>query len=60
LYDIIKTGFDFSDKNDARKFFQGLRQVFLEWNSLEWKSDAFSKKESEIKGRLAAMLQKKQ
>ena len=49
LYEIIESEFNFEDKNAARKFFQALRQVFIEWNSLEWQSESFSKKEKDIK-----------
>jgi len=49
LYEIVKSEFDFKDKSGARKFFQGLRQVFIEWNSSEWQKDAFYKKEAQIK-----------
>lgn len=49
LHEIIEFKFSFEDKAIARKFFQGLRQVFIEWNSLEWQSEGFSKKESEIR-----------
>jgi V/A-type H+-transporting ATPase subunit A len=49
LHTIVKAGFDFKDKDSARKFFQGLRQVFIEWNSLEWKSNEFYKKENQVK-----------
>ncbi|MEK6732092.1 MAG: V-type ATP synthase subunit A, partial [Candidatus Omnitrophota bacterium] len=49
LHEIIEAEFNFEDKNSARRFFQGLRQVFIEWNSLEWQAEDFYKKEKEIK-----------
>ena len=48
LHEIIGSEFNFEDKNSARKFFQGLRQVFIEWNSSEWQANEFSEKEKEI------------
>jgi len=48
LYEIIGSEFNFEDKNSARKFFQGLRQVFIGWNSSEWQANEFSEKEKEI------------
>jgi len=49
LYEIIESEFNFEDKNAARKFFQALRQIFIEWNSSEWKTDSFFEKEKEIR-----------
>ena len=49
LHGIMESGFNFKDKDSARKFFQGLRQVFIEWNSSEWQSDGFYKKENQVK-----------
>ena len=45
LHEIIEAEFNFEDKDNARKFFQGIRQVFIEWNSSEWGKDIFYKKE---------------
>lgn len=49
LHGIIEAEFNFEDKAVARKFFQGLKQVFVEWNSSEWQADDFYKKENRIK-----------
>jgi len=49
LREIISSEFNFEDKDSVRKFFQNLRQVFIEWNSSEWQADKFYKKEKEIK-----------
>jgi len=48
IYEIIKRDFTFENKDMARKFFQSLRQKFIEWNSIEQGADAFSEKENEI------------
>ncbi|MFA5388521.1 MAG: V-type ATP synthase subunit A [Candidatus Omnitrophota bacterium] len=49
LHEITESRFTFDNKDSARKFFQDLRQAFIEWNSSEWQSDIFSKKGKEIK-----------
>ncbi|MFC1667428.1 V-type ATP synthase subunit A [Candidatus Omnitrophota bacterium] len=48
IYKILDADFNFEDKDTVRKFFQGLRQKFIEWNSIEQKTEGFSKKEKEI------------
>ena len=52
--EVFEAHFDFSDKESALKFFQGLRQLFRGWNSAEWKSDEFDAIEKEIRSALAA------
>jgi V/A-type H+/Na+-transporting ATPase subunit A len=47
---VIKTDFSFTNKDEARKFFQRLEQSFIEWNSIEWKTESFSVKEKELRG----------
>ncbi len=49
LYGIMESGFNFENKEVARKFFQGLRQIFIEWNSSEWQTEGFYKKENQVK-----------
>ncbi|MBU1932293.1 MAG: V-type ATP synthase subunit A, partial [Candidatus Omnitrophica bacterium] len=49
LCEIVETEFNFEDKDTSRKFFQNLRQRFIEWNSIEWKTGNFSRKEQDIK-----------
>ena len=48
IYEILQTDFDLKDKDSARRFFLTLRQKFIEWNSIEWKTDRFFEKEKEI------------
>ncbi len=48
IYEIIEIDFSFENKNSARRFFQNLRQKFIEWNSIEWETKAFFEKEKEI------------
>jgi V/A-type H+-transporting ATPase subunit A len=59
LHEIIESDFNFEDKNTARKFFQGLRQVFIEWNSSEWQTEAFSKKDKEINSKVQAVVKRR-
>jgi V/A-type H+-transporting ATPase subunit A len=49
IHEILQKDFNLESKDLARKFFQSLVQRFIEWNSIEYKSDDFSKKEKEIK-----------
>ncbi len=49
IYEILTAEFDFDDKGDARKFFQNLRQKFIEWNSIKMDSEEFASREEEIK-----------
>jgi V/A-type H+-transporting ATPase subunit A len=45
---IIGSEFSFEDKDQARRFFQQLRQLFKGWNSSVFESDEFGKIEQEI------------
>lgn len=45
LLEIIGTDFSFTDKTEARAFFNSLRQSFIDYNGVEWKSDEFDKRE---------------
>ena len=47
--EVFEKHFDFPDKDEALKFFQGLRQLFKGWNSAEWKSGEFSAIEEEMR-----------
>ena len=48
IYQILESDFDFKDKEDARRFFQALRQLFRGWNSAAWKSAEFESIKKEI------------
>jgi V/A-type H+-transporting ATPase subunit A len=54
VYEIMERDFDFKNKDDARKFFQTLRQKFIEWNSIAWKTGGFFEKEKECKKYITA------
>ncbi len=45
---ILGSDFTLKDKDEARTFFNRLRQRFIDWNYTEFKSDAFYKAEEEI------------
>jgi len=49
LLDILSSSFSFENKNEARQYFNQLRQRFLDYNGSEWQSDQFKKLEEEIK-----------
>lgn len=49
LHEIMGAEFNFENKDGARRFFQGLRQAFIEWNSSEWQTENFKKQEDQIK-----------
>jgi V/A-type H+-transporting ATPase subunit A len=46
--EILKAPFQFTDKDHARRFFQTLRQVFIDWNYTPWESEAFRETEEKI------------
>ena len=45
---ILGSEFSLNDKDDARTFFNRLRQKFIDWNYTEFNSEAFTKAETEI------------
>ena len=45
---ILASQFAFADKNEARSWFNKLRQKFLDFNGAQWKSERFDSLESEI------------
>ena len=65
LISILGSDFELSSKDDARVFFNRMRQRFIDWNYTEFKSDSFKKAESEIddlynegKGKLNVLAQR--
>jgi len=48
LIKILGSDFAVSDKDEARTYFNQLRQKFLDWNYTEFESDEFKKLEKEI------------
>ena len=49
LLHILGANFSFQDKQEVRSFFNQLRQQFLDWNGMAWKSPEFSKQETLLK-----------
>jgi V/A-type H+-transporting ATPase subunit A len=45
---VLASQFTFADKNEARTWFNRLRQKFLDYNGSEWKSERFQGLEMEI------------
>ncbi len=58
IYEILESRFEFGDKDSARKFFQNLRQKFIEWNSVDQDAGDFPKKEEDIKTTVSERLKK--
>jgi V/A-type H+-transporting ATPase subunit A len=50
---ILASNFSFADKNEARSWFNRLRQRFLDYNSSEWQSERFLSLEKEIESTVA-------
>lgn len=48
LVDILRASFDFEKKDEARRYFLELRQLFIDWNYSAFNSDEFKKLESAI------------
>ncbi len=53
LMGILTAKLDFTKKEEARSWFNRLRQNFLDYNSKEWKSEEFNKLETTISQLLA-------
>lgn len=49
VMEILQTAFHFTDKDHARRFFQSLRQAYMDWNYRPWGSDAFAEGEGKIR-----------
>ncbi|MBO4508882.1 MAG: V-type ATP synthase subunit A [Spirochaetaceae bacterium] len=48
IVEILGTNFALTNKDDARDYFNKLRQTFLDWNYTEWQSSEFKKIENDI------------
>jgi len=48
VHEVLMTKFNLTDKNDARDFFNKLRQVFIDWNYIDFKDDEFKQQEQKI------------
>ena len=54
LVTVLDTAFAFADKDEARRYFQQLRQIFIDWNYAAWDSAEFKKLEEQLAGKLQA------
>jgi V/A-type H+-transporting ATPase subunit A len=48
LFKVLASNFDLKDKKSVRKYFNEIRQKFLDWNNVEFKCERFKQIESEI------------
>ena len=48
LYDILKSSYTIEDKKEIRAFFNELRQKFLDWHGIIFKTPEYAAKEEEI------------
>ena len=55
LHEILTAELKFRDKESARSFFHGIRQIFRNWNSAPWESDEFKKLEAELMNEVGKM-----
>jgi V/A-type H+-transporting ATPase subunit A len=53
ILNILASQFAFEDKNEARIWFNRLRQRFLDYNGAEWRSEGFTELEKEIASAIA-------
>jgi len=56
LYRILTASFTMKSKDEARSYFNQLRQRFLDYNGEEWKSEGFMRIEQEIERMVAERL----
>ena len=56
MYEILKAKFSLSTKQEARSFFNQLRQTFIDWNSFSWESDSFKQTEESLMNKVKAKL----
>ena len=53
MTEIIDREFQFDNKDAARRFFQQLRQAFVNWNSAAFQSEDFKRKEQDIRHKIS-------
>jgi V/A-type H+-transporting ATPase subunit A len=53
IVDILKSPFEFSDKDHALRFFQSLRQAFIDWNYKAWGTKEFAETEAKLRAMVA-------
>ena len=45
---FLNTKFPFNNKDEARRLFNEMRQMFIDWNYTAWNSNSFKEIESSI------------
>ena len=53
IFEIIHKDFQFEDKDNARQFFNDLRQLTIDWNYIKMGTDEFKKQEEKINKHIA-------
>jgi V/A-type H+-transporting ATPase subunit A len=48
IYSVLEKKLNFDTKDNARKVFHALRQLFVDWNYKEWQSQEFKEQEKKI------------
>ncbi|MBN2600669.1 MAG: V-type ATP synthase subunit A [Candidatus Marinimicrobia bacterium] len=48
VYNVLAKSFNLKEKDEARNFFNKLRQLFIDWNYTDMKDAAFKKQEAKI------------
>ncbi|MBU4444030.1 V-type ATP synthase subunit A [bacterium] len=48
VHDVLMTEFSLKEKNEARNFFNKMRQLFIDWNYIDMKDEEFNKQEAII------------
>jgi len=56
VIEILNADFNMTDKEEARRFTQELRQIFIDWNYVAFNSDEFNRLESEIDKKIASAI----
>ncbi len=54
LFSVLGGIFDLHSKEEARTYFNELRQLFLDYNGNEWQNDEFKRLEKELKEKIAS------
>ncbi len=48
VHDVLMTEFSLKEKNEARNFFNKMRQLFIDWNYIDMKDEEFNRQEAVI------------
>lgn len=48
IFDVLGAEMNFTSKEEARSYFNGLRQLFLDYNGTQWQSDEFKELEKKV------------